>query len=163
MYISQDILLKYGRKMKKKLITGFLVLVVLLSGCAGPKTTTPAPTEQPTITQPAQTPEVSPTQTVTGAPTQTMTGSPTQTLTLQPVAIDITNFAFVPATVTISKGTTVVWTQQDSGVSHTVTDIGFDSPPLSQGQTFNQTFNDAGTFNYHCSIHPTMTGTIIVQ
>lgn len=141
--------------MEKKLIIGFLVLAVLVSGCAGPKTTTttPAPTAQPTITQSAQTPEASP----------TVTGSPTQTSTPQPVAIDITNFAFVPATVTISKGTTVVWTERDSGISHTVTGTGFDSGPLSQGDTFNQTFNDAGTFNYHCSIHATMTGTIIVQ
>jgi plastocyanin len=145
--------------MNKKLIIGFLVLVVLLSGCAGPTTTTttPVPTAQPTITQPAQT------QTPEASPTQTVTGSPTQTLSAQPVAIDITNFAFVPATVTISKGTTVVWTEQDSGISHTVTGTGFDSGPLSQGQTFNQTFNDAGTFNYHCSIHSNMTGTIIVQ
>ena len=145
--------------MVKKLMIGFLVLAVLLSGCTGPTTTTPtpAPTEQPTITQPA------PTETVTASPTQTVTGSPTQTMTAQQVAIDITNFAFVPATVTISKGTTVVWTERDSGISHTVTGDGFDSGPLSQGDTFSQTFNDAGTFNYHCSIHPTMTGTIIVQ
>ncbi len=143
--------------MKKKLIIGFLVLAVLLSGCAAPTTkTTPAPTAQPTITQPAQT------QTPEASPTQTVTGSPTQTLTAQPVAIEITNFAFVPATVTISKGTTVVWTQEDS-VSHTVSGTGFDSGSLSQGQTFSKTFNEAGTFNYHCSIHTTMTGTIIVQ
>ena len=136
--------------MVKKLMIGFLVLAVLLSGCTAPKTTTttPVPTTQPTITQPS--------------PTQTLTGSPTQTLTAQPVAIEITNYAFVPATVTIPKGTTVIWTQKDT-VSHTITGTGFDSGPLSQGDTFSQTFNDAGTFNYHCSIHATMTGTIIVQ
>ena len=151
--------------MKKKLIFGFLVLAVLLSGCAAPTTTTtPAPTVQPTITQPTPTETlITPTETVTASPTQMVTGSPTQTLTAQQVSVDITNFAFVPATVTISRGTTVVWTQQDSGVSHTVTGTGFDSGPLSQGDTFNQTFNEAGTFNYHCSIHTTMTGTIIVQ
>ncbi len=141
----------------KKLIFGFLVLAVLLSGCAGPTTTpTPTPTAQQTITQQA------PTQTPEGSPTQTVTGSPTQTMTAQPVAIEITNFAFVPATVTIQKGTNVVWTQKDSA-SHTVKGTGFDSGPLSQGQTFSHTFNEAGTFNYVCSIHPTMEGTIIVQ
>jgi plastocyanin len=144
--------------MKKKLIIGFLVLAVLLSGCAGPKTTTtPVPTAQQTIAEPV------PTQTLTGSPTQTLSASPTQTLTAQPVAIGITNFAFVPATVTIPKGTTVVWTQDDSGVSHTVTGTGFDSGPLGQGQTFSKTFKDAGTFTYGCSIHPSMRGTIIVQ
>jgi len=136
--------------MVKKLIIGFLVLAVLLSGCAGPKTTTttPVPTTQPTITQPA--------------PTQTVAGSPTQTLTAQPVAIEITNFAFVPATVTIPKGTTVIWTQKDSA-PHTVKGTGLDSGTLTQGQTFNHTFNEAGTFNYVCSIHAAMKGTIIVQ
>lgn len=132
--------------MEKKLLIGFLVLIVLLSGCAGPSTT-PAPTAQPTTTQPA--------------PTQTLTASPT--LTAQPVAVEIKGFAFVPATVTIAIGTTVVWTQEDSGVSHTVTGTGFDSGPLSQGETFSHTFDQAGTFNYGCSIHPTMTGTIIAQ
>ncbi len=143
--------------MKKKLIIGFLVLAVLLSGCAAPTTkTTPAPTAQPTITQPAQT------QTPEASPTQTVTGSPTQTLTAQPVAVEITGFAFVPATVTISKGTTVIWTQKDSA-PHTVKGTDFVSGTLSQGQTFSHTFNETGTFNYVCSIHTTMTGTIIVQ
>ncbi|MCZ7357692.1 MAG: cupredoxin domain-containing protein [Candidatus Methanoperedens sp.] len=140
--------------MEKKLVIGFLVLIVLLSGCAGPSTTT-TPTSQPTTTQPA------PTQTLTASPTQTLTASPT--LTAQPVAVEIKSFAFVPATVTIAIGTTVVWTQEDSGVSHTVTGTGFDSGPLSQGETFNHTFDQAGTFNYGCSIHPTMTGTIIAK
>ncbi len=116
---------------------------------AYPITTTPIPTAQPTITQPAQ--------------TQTPEASPTQKLTAQPVTIILTNFAFVPEKLTILKGTTVVWTQEDSGISHTVTGTGFDSGSLSKGQTFSKLFNDAGIFNYGCSIHPSMRGTIIVQ
>lgn len=143
--------------MEKKLILGFLVLAVLLSGCAGPKTTTtPVPTGQPTVIQPVQT------GTLTGSPTQTLTSSPTQTLTAQPVTVEITGFAFVPATVTISKGTTIIWTQQDS-FPHTVTGTGLDSGSLGKGQTFSYTFNEAGTFNYICSLHTSMKGTVIVQ
>ncbi len=69
--------------MKKKLIIGFLVLAVLLSGCAAPKTTTttPAPTAQQTIMQPA------PTQTLAASPTQTLTASPTKTLTAQTIIV----------------------------------------------------------------------------
>jgi plastocyanin len=61
-------------------------------------------------------------------------------------------------------GTTVTWTNDD-GVNHTVTsDQGaFDSGPLATGQTFSQTFNQAGTFTYHCTIHPSMQGTVVVQ
>ena len=74
------------------------------------------------------------------------------------------NFAFNPSTITIPKGTTVVWTNNDS-VPHTVTSsagMGFDSGTLNQGAIFSRIFNDVGTFSYGCSIHPAMKGTIIV-
>jgi plastocyanin len=86
------------------------------------------------------------------------------TLTPGAVAVEIKGFAFNPATITISKGTTVVWTQKDI-TSHTVTiasGAGFDSGTLNQGQTFSYTFNGIGTFNYGCSIHTNMSGKVIV-
>jgi plastocyanin len=72
--------------------------------------------------------------------------------------------AFSPASVTVKVGETVTWTNKDS-TTHTVTaDKGeFSSDPLSKGTTFTATFTTAGTYTYHCSIHPTMTGTVIVQ
>jgi plastocyanin len=79
--------------------------------------------------------------------------------------IEISNFAFSPATLTISVGDSVIWTNGDS-VSHTVTsDSGneLSSSPLGNGQTYSHTFATAGTFSYHCSIHPMMKGTIVVQ
>jgi plastocyanin len=83
-----------------------------------------------------------------------------------PSVVEIKNIAFNPANITISKGTTVIWMQNESSnVVHTVTsDAGiFDSGTLSPGQTFNWTFNETGTFKYHCLIHPTiMLGTVIV-
>lgn len=80
-------------------------------------------------------------------------------------SVEISNFAFSPATLTIKAGDTVVWTNQDS-VSHTVTsDSGSElgSSTLGNGQTYSRTFNTAGTYSYHCSIHTYMKAKIIVQ
>lgn len=77
-------------------------------------------------------------------------------------AVDIQNFAFSPASLTVKKGTTVVWTNNDSA-PHQIKSATFNSDRLGKGQTFSFTFNDAGTFEYLCAIHPSMTGKIIVQ
>jgi plastocyanin len=78
--------------------------------------------------------------------------------------VTIENIAFSPSSITVPVGTTVTWTNKDS-FSHTVTsDTGlFDSGEMSQGSTFSHTFNDKGTFSYHCTIHTTMHGTVTVQ
>ena len=77
--------------------------------------------------------------------------------------ITLANFAFNPATMTVTKGSTVKWTNQDEA-PHTVTsDAGdWDSSELNKGQSFNHTFTQTGTFTYHCAIHPSMKGTIVV-
>jgi plastocyanin len=80
--------------------------------------------------------------------------------------VDIKNFSFKPQSVTVKAGTAVTWTMQDSGTTHTVTanDGSFDSKELSSvGKTFSFTFAKAGTFTYKCSIHNSMTGTVVVQ
>jgi plastocyanin len=76
----------------------------------------------------------------------------------------IKDFEFAPATITIKVGDTVTWTNNGPSL-HTVTadDGSFDSGSLSAGKTFSHTFQTAGTFTYHCSIHPFMTATVIVQ
>jgi plastocyanin len=78
-------------------------------------------------------------------------------------AVTLQSFAFSPDAITVPIGTTVTWTNKDS-VTHTVTsDSGaFDSRRLDQGQTFQFTFNTAGTFAYHCNIHPSMTAKVVV-
>lgn len=73
------------------------------------------------------------------------------------------NFAFNPSTLTIPVDTTVTWKNLDSTTHHIVSDTGvFESTDLSNGQTFSYSFTQAGNYPYHCSIHPSMTGTIIV-
>jgi plastocyanin len=74
------------------------------------------------------------------------------------------NLAFEPATVTIKAGESVTWTNQDS-MNHTVVaDNGeFESSALGNGAAFSFTFDKAGTYPYHCSIHPSMKATIVVQ
>ncbi len=75
--------------------------------------------------------------------------------------IEIKGFAFNPATITIAKGTAVTWTNKDSA-PHTVTGDVFSSETLNQGQTYSFTFNEAGSFEYQCHIHPSMRGKVIV-
>jgi plastocyanin len=91
--------------------------------------------------------------------------------TLTPVAelntIMIKNFAFSPATLTIKTGTTVTWMNQD-GVPHQIASdpgsvVAFTSESLENGASYQFTFNQTGTYAYHCTIHPPMKGTIIVQ
>ena len=79
-------------------------------------------------------------------------------------SVEIKGFAYNPATITVSSGTTVTWTQQDSAV-HTVTSVSgniLDSKNLVKGQTFSYTFDETGTFKYFCSNHPSMKGEVIV-
>jgi plastocyanin len=77
--------------------------------------------------------------------------------------VDIKGFAFAPTAITAKVGDKITWTNQDS-VDHTVTldDNSVDSGNLAQGATFSQAFTKAGTFAYHCKIHPQMKGTVTV-
>jgi plastocyanin len=74
--------------------------------------------------------------------------------------------AFTPPSVTASVGQTVAWVFQDAN-PHTVTadDDSFTSPKggLANGRTYSHTFDKAGTYRYHCAIHPQMLGTVVVQ
>src|SRR3954453_19347458 len=78
--------------------------------------------------------------------------------------VAIANMAFSVATLKISAGTTVKWTNNDA-IAHTVTanDGSFDSGNIAPGATFTKAFSTKGTFAYHCSIHPMMTASVEVQ
>jgi hypothetical protein len=78
--------------------------------------------------------------------------------------VSISGFAFQSSSITINVGDSVTWTNQDQA-PHTVTGDagGWGSSTLNNGGTFTRTFNTAGTFTYHCAIHLSMTGTVIVQ
>lgn len=112
---------------------------------------------------PAPTPTTPPT-TETPAPSGNEQGNTNPTpSTAQKVTI--ADMAFSPANITVKKGTTVTWTNQDS-VAHTVAENdGQDGPKssnLANGQSYSFTYNTVGTFKYHCTIHPNMTGTVTV-
>jgi plastocyanin len=79
-------------------------------------------------------------------------------------AVTIAGFAFDPATVTIQVGDSVTWTNDDSA-PHTATaeDGSFDTGQLATGDSETVTFDTAGTFDYICSIHPQMTGSVVVE
>ncbi len=79
-------------------------------------------------------------------------------------AVTIQNFAFSPKTITIKKGQSITWTNEDSaGHSATADDNSWDTGVLPQGQSKSLPFTKTGTFTYHCSVHPDMHGTVIVQ
>ena len=79
----------------------------------------------------------------------------------------IQNFSFQPPQIRIRAGATVTWVNCDpsSSPAHTTTSDGgvWASPLLSSAQAFSHTFNQAGTFSFHCEPHPFMTATVIVE
>ncbi|HEX4002764.1 MAG TPA: cupredoxin family copper-binding protein [Candidatus Acidoferrales bacterium] len=78
--------------------------------------------------------------------------------------VTIDNFSFTPKEITVAPGTTVTWVNHDD-VPHTVvsTDKKFRSKALDTDDRFSFTFTDAGTYGYFCSVHPMMTGKVVVR
>jgi plastocyanin len=99
-----------------------------------------------------------------GAPAPA-TPSPSPSAAASPVAttsVNIANFAFSPAAITVKVGSTVTWTNQDED-AHTVAITGSPtSPALQNGDRFTHTFAQPGTYSYICSIHPYMHGMVVV-
>ena len=148
-----------------KSVIALLALVALataFSGCASP-TPTVAPTATPTPSPapsnpPVATPGATPSATPTVTPT--VTPAPTAAPVPQTASVAIQNFAFSPQTVKIAAGGSVTWTNQDAA-THTIT-FSDSSETLGHGATYTKTFVSTGSYPYHCSIHPTMTGTVEV-
>jgi plastocyanin len=78
--------------------------------------------------------------------------------------VKIDNFSFGPGTLTVPVGTTVTWTNRDD-IPHTVlsTEGAFKSRVLDTDDKFSFTFNKPGEYSYFCSVHPKMTGKVVVQ
>ncbi|WP_114423410.1 cupredoxin domain-containing protein [Nocardioides houyundeii] len=81
--------------------------------------------------------------------------------------VDVTGMAYTPAEVTIEVGETVEWHFDDGGIPHDVAGDGalagqLQSDLLTEG-TYSYTFKEAGTFTYHCTPHPQMVGTVVVE
>ena len=110
-------------------------------GSAGPATPTPAATAAPAGTASA----------------------PAAPAPQGGTAVTISNFKFDPATLTVPVGSTVTWTNQDEE-PHAIAgkDGSFHSPGMDTHGTYSFTFAKPGTFDYICSIHPFMSGTVVV-
>ena len=97
-----------------------------------------------------------------------LAGSPSGTASDQPsaasAAVKIDNFVFGPQTITVPVGTTVTWTNKDD-IPHTAvsTDGVFKSKVMDTDETFSYKFTKPGTYSYFCSVHPKMTGKVVVQ
>jgi plastocyanin len=97
-----------------------------------------------------------------------LAGTPSVKANDQPSAanvdVKIDNFSFGPQTLTVPVGTTVVWTNRDD-IPHTVvsTDGVFKSKVQDTDEKFSYTFTKPGTYSYFCSVHPKMTGKVVVQ
>lgn len=83
------------------------------------------------------------------------------------VEAKISGFAFLPDNITVKKGSTVTWTNEDSVQHNVVSDSdssksGLDGPLLAKGKSFSFTFDEVGEYKYHCQPHPNMTGTVTV-
>lgn len=135
-------------------LTLAVTISMTLAACGGSTATTaPTPTTAPT-TAPIPTPTPSPTAITT----------PVATVTVK-IVENNGKYSFQPGTLNIKVGTQIIWTNT-SDASHTVTsDTGaFNTPsPIAMSQTFMFLFTQAGTFKYHCTIHPYMVATISVS
>ena len=118
-------------------------------GKATPRASLPMPMPMPTTTT---------------AASRAAAVRPTYELHQAVVHAKILNFAFKPAHLVVSPGTKVVWTNEDQD-PHTVTSDrpGFGSEALDTGSSFTMVAKRAGTFTYHCVIHPFMHGTLVVE
>jgi plastocyanin len=77
--------------------------------------------------------------------------------------IVVDNFSFAPSTTSVAAGTAITWTNKDD-VPHNIvsTDLKFKSPVLDTDEKFTHSFDVPGTYKYYCSLHPRMTGQIVV-
>lgn len=120
--------------MNNKIIVGLVLAVIIVGGLFF--LMQKQPTSQPPVTQ--------------------------QQTKVEANAVTIQNFTFTPATLTVKQGTKVTWTNKDAMI-HKIKSDTFNSGELNQGDTFEFTFNDKGSFDYSCAIHPSMTGKIVVE
>lgn len=127
-------------------ISAVLMFAVACGGGSSTPSTTPSPTPSPTP-----------------APTPT-SGGASSSVTIPAGAQSLGNRAYAPDELNVAVGTTVTWTNTDS-TSHTSTSnaAGWDSGIVAPGGRFSFAFQNAGTFPYHCAIHPGMIGTVVVR
>lgn len=147
---------------------------MLLAGCSGSSDTAAAPPSLTFATDVSATPGMagmSGTSQMPGMPGMTMPApgaTPADAPAPPPAgpgAVNITNFTFVPQTLTVPVGATVTWTNLDEEPHTVLSNDGstFHSPGMDTKGTYSFTFTNAGSFDYVCSIHPFMHGTVVVE
>jgi plastocyanin len=98
--------------------------------------------------------------------TSAVASEPAQQAAHAPAAVEvkIDNFSFAPKETTVAAGTTITWINHDD-IPHTVvsTEKVFKSKVLDTDEKFSYTFSKPGTYPYFCSVHPHMTGTVVVK
>jgi len=84
---------------------------------------------------------------------------------MQAAKIEISNMQFSPARVVVKSGSQVTWEQQDAAPHVVISSNSNElrSSTLRSGQSYTHTFNEPGTYEYYCSLHPSMRGTIVVE
>jgi len=126
------------------ILLSLLLAAVIFSGCAQ----TGAPSSGNNASQ------------TTGIGVNSSNQSQTQMINAKDVSIK--DYAFTPSTITVKAGDTVRWTNKDPS-PHQIAGGFANSPVISSGGTYEFTFTTAGTYDYHCVIHPSMMGRVIVQ
>lgn len=132
--------------------------VLVLAACA------PAATPPPAEDTPTSIPIELPTETASDTPEASPDPGPALLGAISGQAeVEIEDFIFGPTVITITVGTTVEWENKDNA-PHTVRadDGSWGSGRLNKGGKFSYTFTQTGTYTYYCSVHPAMTGTVIV-
>jgi plastocyanin len=144
----------------KHLLGAALICLLLLAviawasvGCGSTTTTTKAAGPSTSVGE---------TTVTSGATTSSAAGSTTSVAAGAQVVLE--KIAINPTSITIKVGDTVTWTNKDGFAHRLVGDKSeFDSGDMAGGATYSFTPKSAGTIAYHCSIHPSMKGTIVVQ
>lgn len=142
--------------MKSRLTIAILVCLALLTACA-PQALQGSQQQGPPA--PAHTGEQAATTPAAGA-TATGQAAPQEPATAE---VRMKGFAFVPASISVKPGTIITWTNEDSA-SHTVTftEQSWGSDQLAKGDSYMKKFDTPGSYDYHCSIHPSMRGVVVV-
>lgn len=132
----------------------YLILILIIS--AGCTQTTEEPVAYETRSPDTEVPPA------TSEPSSP--GSAAEEVMSGEVTIEIKDFAFVPAKITVRSGTTVTWINMD-GAPHTVSEDNyiFESGTIGKGESYTYTFDSAGMISYYCNFHPYMTGSVAVK
>ena len=149
---SKAILSLEGLTMRQIFTISLLIILFLIIGCSTQQMQPTQPQNENNVVQPP------------APPVKQTPVSPTTELGIKR-NVEISGFEFNPNTITIPKGANILWTNIDS-VPHTIfSDSGDEihSDSLIKGETYAHTFNAPGTYKYHCGVHPSMKGVVVVE